>query len=49
MAFGDCKQHTQGEKVYKFNIEQIKIIKQQRLGGNEEQPLLLSLVHLILC
>lgn len=31
------------------NSKQITINKQQRLGSHEEQPLLFSLVHLILC
>ena len=32
-----------------FNNKQIIVNKQQRLGSHEEQPLLFSLVHLILC
>jgi len=36
--------------MIKFNnSKQITIIKQQRLGSHEKQPLLFSLVHLILC
>ena len=31
------------------NGMQITINKPQRLGSHEEQPLLISLVHLILC
>jgi len=31
------------------NSKQITINKQHRLGSHEEQPLLFSLVHLILC
>jgi len=32
-----------------YNSKQITINKQQRLGSHEEQPLVFSLVHLILC
>jgi len=36
--------------MIKFNNnKQITINKQHRLGSHEEQPLLFSLVHLILC
>lgn len=31
------------------NSKQITINKQHKLGSHEEQPLLFSLVHLILC
>jgi len=44
------KVNKQGEKMIKSNnSKQITINKQQRLGSHEEQPLLFSLVHLILC
>jgi hypothetical protein len=54
-SFGcQYEQHIQenklGEKMMKFNnSKQITINKQQRLGSHEELPLLISLVHLILC
>ena len=36
--------------MIKFNAsKQITFNKQHRLGGHEEEPLLFSLVHLILC
>jgi hypothetical protein len=36
--------------MIKFNnSKQITINKQRRLGSHKEQPLLISLVHLILC
>lgn len=39
-----------GEIMVKFNnSKQLTINKQHRLGSHEEQPLLFSLVHLILC
>lgn len=42
--------NKQGEKMIKFNnSKQITMNKQQRLVSHDEQPLLFSLVHLILC
>jgi hypothetical protein len=39
-----------GEYVFRFNNnKQLTINKQHRLGSHEEQLLLFSLVHLILC
>ena len=39
-----------GGEMFNFNnSKQITINKQHRLGSHEEQPLLFSLVHLILC
>ena len=40
----------QGEKMIKYNnSKQITINKHYRIGSHKEQPLLFSLVHLILC
>jgi hypothetical protein len=42
--------YKQGKKMIIFNNnKQLTINKQQRLGSHGEQPLLFSLVHLILC
>jgi len=48
------EQHIQNdkqvEKMIKFNnSKKITINRQHRLGSHEKQPLLFSLVHLILC
>jgi hypothetical protein len=42
--------NKQGEMMIKFNnSKEITINRQHRLGSHEKQPLLFSLVHLILC